>query len=672
MRLVVLAVALAASSGCPNDVAAACADGDPTCAPLDEGGEGPRIYVDPPFGLGFTCVTIGCDETRTLTIENRGDAALTLSLVRLAVDASTDFGVSADLPTPEARRDLGPGETMSVDVRYAPSDGLSDEGKLWIDWYDARLPYEEAPVVREELPLTARVIGNAAAATTGDVLDFGFAAVGQTVTREFVVVNDGDAVLQVGPATMDPSSAAAFTTQSSAPVFVNPGEAGRVVASFTPTLADAAFGAMIVQTNDPQRSSIAVALQGTAIAEPRLALVGGGGALSFGEVRVETERTREVVVRNLGGQPLDVTPRLVTGQGAGYAVESATGDARTTIAALGQATFVVALRPTVGGPLAGRLALASNDPTQPEETIDLDGYGAAPDAVVSSTSLDFGDVVQFWTTPAQSTSIRNGGTGELTISGVRFETGSSSQLLLASVPALPIKLSPDDPPLELSVFVQATTLGRADGVLLIETDAIGEGVQRVEVRGNVVSCAQGCPTTNGTPDCSAGRCEIDSCLPTWHDADEDTATGCECQEDRVGTQNVDIGGTCGVGLDLGTLNDTGSPEETTKTGTLHDASDVDLYFFRAKDNGEYDFNDDYKAKVELLSAPPGLQLCTRFVDSGNGCGGENVRQCGAAAYDGGGNGSGDDSQDVTVWLEWAPGANPVCGAYTIKFRANAG
>jgi len=35
-----------------------------------------------------------------------------------------------------------------------------------------------------------------------------------------------------------------------------------------------------------------------------------------------------------------------------------------------------------------------------------------------------------------------------------------------------------------------------------------------------------------------------------------------------------------------------------------------------------------------------------------------------------GNNTSDNSEDVTVWVEWAPGSAPQCGNYTVRFRAD--
>ncbi|MFZ9888088.1 MAG: hypothetical protein ACO3JL_11350, partial [Myxococcota bacterium] len=83
----VMALALWLAAACEQSVSGAC-EGS---GPCDAGPKAdakpeppPRLYVDPPFGIGFDCVTLGCDETQTFVVENRGGGRLALRLIRLS------------------------------------------------------------------------------------------------------------------------------------------------------------------------------------------------------------------------------------------------------------------------------------------------------------------------------------------------------------------------------------------------------------------------------------------------------------------------------------------------------------------------------------------------------------------------------------------------------------
>src|SRR5438132_7676012 len=65
-------------------------DGGSSCADAEDP---PRIYVTPPFGLGFDCIEVMCNQTQTLEISNRGTGTVNVTRITLTSDSSTDFTV---------------------------------------------------------------------------------------------------------------------------------------------------------------------------------------------------------------------------------------------------------------------------------------------------------------------------------------------------------------------------------------------------------------------------------------------------------------------------------------------------------------------------------------------------------------------------------------------------
>ena len=70
-----MAATLAVATGCSTKVENVDCLENPDlgiCQPTTvDGNTNPaRIYVDPPFGASFSCVLLGCNETRMMTIEN--------------------------------------------------------------------------------------------------------------------------------------------------------------------------------------------------------------------------------------------------------------------------------------------------------------------------------------------------------------------------------------------------------------------------------------------------------------------------------------------------------------------------------------------------------------------------------------------------------------------------
>lgn len=668
------------SAGCPSEIAAPGCKGE-SCKPVEEDTEPPRVFVDPPFGLGFDCVTIGCDTERRMVVENRGGGTISLVLSRLAVDSSADFtlrtGTGDALPFDEGSAiAITPTTPLELFVRYVPSDGTADQGTVTLDWHDATVAFEDAVLERVELPLSTRALGDVAASPQSARLNFGFVPVGGYASRSVVVDNTGaGGVLGVGPVSLEDGTPAVFIEPESgawAEQFANPGESAEVVVNFRPDTIGTFTGAVLVRSTDDAQPALRIEVAGTSVAEPDAEP--DTRAMDFAAIRVNTTRTLPLVVENRGGALLTLTGSVVSGTDLTLDVTTA-----VEVAPLERATFQVTWSPTAGGPLNGQIVFATNDPAEASVAVDVTGFANAPVLAANPAAVSFGNVVQGWTTEARAFELRNTGFGELTISSLSFEVGSSSQIRFAEVPTLPIKISPDDPPVIVSVFMEASVLGTQNATILVGTDGIdgplGQGgIGRLTASGVVVTCEVGCPMANGVPSCGTGACTIGSCNNAFHDADNSFASGCECGEDLVPAgagARRDVPATCG-GLNLGTLNDSDNPRSTTFSGTLHDETDVDLFFYRANDQSQF-LNDNYGARVDLLSGPSGLRLFARFAGAGTGCGGENQRS-GPVGVGGGlqgrGNSTSDNSEDVTVWVEWAPGFPPQCASYSVRFRAD--
>lgn len=680
------------AAGCPNGVANPGCKAKGTCKDDETPAEPPRLFIDPPFGLGFDCVTIGCDVERSLRVENRGGGTIKLALVRLAVDASTDFhvrrGDDAALPFDEASVvEVTADAPVELFVRYTPTDGVDDEGKLLIDWYDSEggaVPFDDAVLTHAELPLSTRSLGSAAASLADLRLNFGFVPVGAYGVKDIVIENRGSGgVLSTGAVTAADGTPAVFVEGAEGAFgehFVNPGDALHIPVMFRPNGPGVFEGSFVVTTNDGGNPGFTVEVAGTAVEESR-AKVSVVSPVDFGTIRVGTTRQINFAVQNQGGTPMVVQ---LAANGPGLSVFPTEPQ---TVAALESAAYVAVWSPAAGGAFNGQIVVNSSDPVTPQSVLDATGFANSPSLSSSPPSVDFGGVVQGWTTGAQTFFVSNNGNGDLTINSVGFDVGSSSQIRFAEVPPLPAKLAPGDPPIAISVFLEATTLGTTDAVVLVGSDSIdnglgNSGVSRLNVTGRVITCEEGCPVANGTPSCGTGACAIDTCNSRFHDADHSFGSGCECGEDLVpggGGTRRDVEGTCN-GADIGPLgDDCASVREVRRSGTLSGDTDIDLYSFRATDDSEFfgcDFGgDSFGVRVRLEGAPAGMRVCARQADDGVGCGGENQRTCGGTElFFGGGNQifGGSDTSDFTVWVEWAPGFQPQCGNYTLFVKGNDG
>jgi hypothetical protein len=666
---------LVATIGCPAQVPVECIG--PCIDPIvDEENKGPpRFYVDPPFGVGFDCVTIGCSTTQLLHLENRGGGALQVVLTRFSVDSSPDFALSRADGSPltvDEASSFTLTSTTPVDlvVTYTPTDASADEADVWIDYRDAA---STSPIAdRVELPVTARQLGNPVAVNQQTRLDFGYVPIGTTVTRELLVANTATAgILSVGPLELEAAEPTFAPDASGWGVrYANPGDDARFVVSFTPTSAVPVLARALVRTNDGAHPAFLVELEGTALAEPRL---GSVAVIDFAEVRIGTPRTIDVVLRNLGGQELTIAPAVAIGADIGLSVPVEP----ITLPVLGSHTLTVSLLPSLGGVFDGQILLTTNDPAQPLFALQVLASVQSPALTPTPAVVDFGNVVQSWAPTPQEVTITNTGFGDLSVDAITVEVGGSSDFQLVGVPQLPVKLAAGDF-FTFAVRAQSTVLGAAAATFLIQSDAVDNvdtigGVSRVRAQMNVITCAQGCPVGNGTPSCGNGVCEIATCNDGFHDANNGFGDGCECTEDVdiFGNRN-DVAPQC-PGFNMGTISDCSEPHVATFNGTLHDETDVDLYFVRMVDEGCFCFFCDQFTMQLRLTAPPGVQMCRRVIAGvGNACGGENLLDCSSTNIDDGGSiqVSGSDSREVMLMVRWDPAfAQPMCVNYNLFVNA---
>ena len=202
--------------------------------------------------------------------------------------------------------------------------------------------------------------------------------------------------------------------------------------------------------------------------------------------------------------------------------------------------------------------------------------------------------------------------------------------------------------------------------MIVESNSIDYTRSEVELSATGVTCEQGCVLPHATAECFSGACEVGSCSSGWHDADLDGKNGCECHE-----ESPEVGAFCSSAHDVGTINDS----QTTRSGNLHQADDIDMYYFYAEDHSNFcmPWDDDGSIDVAFTTAPAHVEFCVSYIDhqpSGDGCG-LGSEQCGLRSwrFDNTSCGGGDD-RDVTVRVRVTPGQEVGCADYTLRFKSS--
>ena len=307
---------------------------------------------------------------------------------------------------------LRAGRSVDVDVTFDANLLLAGEYTAAIRVAANGLP--GSPAV--DVPISLTVTGDPIAVVDEDSLDFGEVFLNGTETRSFTVSNDGvDDLTVTGIAIDDDAYTVVADSVAGTSFTLEPGESRLVTVEFTPTELGEHPATLTVSTDDPENGEITVALTGTGIPAPEIAV----DPTSFDLQAFSGQTyTRTFTISNTGGNPLEyvineqaisttaVEPVLFFSED----FEDGFPDDWVVASTGTDPTVSWALASELGRPTdpnyasSGDAAMADSDGPQgpgapgydtemwtPELTLDRDDYTL--DFVLSFNSIDSGDFV---------------------------------------------------------------------------------------------------------------------------------------------------------------------------------------------------------------------------------------------------------------------------------------
>jgi hypothetical protein len=217
---------------------------------VDQSVTRPRIHItenELNFGEVLAGVTSNIAPVRPVTIRNVGTAVLSVnplpstSLPFSVVSPTAPFTVAPNAPP------------VTVTVRFIPTTVGAQSGELRITSNDPDTA--TVAVALQGVGVAPRI------EVVPDRLTFGNVTVGQSAAQNLMVRNVGTAVLSVSPL---PSTTAPFSVVSpTAPFTVAPNAPPvTVTVRFSPTAVGGQSGELRITSNDPDRATVAVPLQG--------------------------------------------------------------------------------------------------------------------------------------------------------------------------------------------------------------------------------------------------------------------------------------------------------------------------------------------------------------------------------------------------------------------------
>ncbi|MBI4870379.1 MAG: choice-of-anchor D domain-containing protein [Candidatus Riflebacteria bacterium] len=423
-------------------------------------GSGGQLTAGAP-SLDFGSVTYPGNATRTLTLTNSGNAALTLTAFAFS-DAAFSRLVPA-LPL-----SLAPGASTTASLQFAPSTTGTVIATLFFT-ADNLFPFAPVQIVT----LQGQGLGGRLSAPT--TVTFGNISAGSSGTASCVVQNTGNSTVHVTSFAVTPS--AFQVTVPTAPVALAASGQTTLTLRFAPTAVQGYSGSLTFVTTDALLPIPSIVLSGTGTGA---VLAVSTNSLAFGSVRLSNTAgaTQPLTIRNDGNVPLQgVTASLA---GAGFSLVAPPSFPQT-LAAGASLALTAKYLPTVQGAQTGTLTVTATNATGAgAQAVSLTGTGTQAVMGLSTTTLSFGSVAP-GATADRTLAITNTGNVDLTVTGV---TSGDPRFTLVS-PAVPLTVAAGSTQTLNLRFTAGATPAEVTAQLTVTGNADSNGTQTVSLQATI-------------------------------------------------------------------------------------------------------------------------------------------------------------------------------------------
>ncbi|MHA2610362.1 MAG: choice-of-anchor D domain-containing protein [bacterium JZ-2024 1] len=348
----------------------------------------PDISLEP-ISADYGSVVIGQTAVSTFTVRNTGSGILNIWQVSVS---GSDFSLQQDACS---NTTLSPSQFCVIKVEFSPTQAGERLGSLSVPSSDP----DEPNIVAS---LRGVGITSASIEASPNPMDFGLVRVGISVEQMEVVANRGESPLQIFDVLLS-GEGFALVEEGCKGRTLQMNETCTMKVQFAPALPGAYSGEIAIQSSDPNRNPLIVALFGTAgDAEISVHPL----SLDFGVIKIGETMERSLEVRNDGTYPLCVGD-ISSSDGAFSVISNSCSG---TCIAPGRNCWVrVKFVPTQVENYAGFLTIASDDRDENPALIPLTGEGGLPDILVTPTGVDFGPVWLLQPSPEVQIQVRNEG-----------------------------------------------------------------------------------------------------------------------------------------------------------------------------------------------------------------------------------------------------------------------
>lgn len=393
------------------------------------------IYVDKTV-LSFGNIALHSSGQQTLLVSNISPAD-----VNLIISSVTTTNVVFSESITSFR--LEKGKALQIVVTFTPEAISLQTGNLIIQCND-----DVQPIIT--VNLSGSGIASPIITTSSILMNFGEVSVGQILTKNLQIFNQGTINLNI---TSIVSNSSVFTVSLNSGI-IQPGKFLDAIVSFQPTSKNSITGRISITSNDPVSLVKNIDLQGAGIS-PSIKV--SPLVLDFANTSVGQQKSLSFIMQN---QTMGTTLSISNIQ-----ISDSTFSISETFPILitSSKTINATFLPTSVGGKQATFRILSNDIESPILEIFAQGTGVIPDIIVQPTSLNFGNTAV--ATPSNLTiSITNLGLGKLVISSI---TSTSS---LFNIDQMHLEIEPQSSGSVVITFIPDSTGQKTSDIHFFNND----------------------------------------------------------------------------------------------------------------------------------------------------------------------------------------------------------
>jgi len=322
----------------------------------------PEVVVDP-SPVDFGAILLGSSVNKTVTVRNNGMMDLNISKIEVKYEPFPGYVIPTDFSLVGHNcSQLQHWETCQVDIRFNPQKTGSQQSYLVITSNDPVAPIKKVPI-------TGKTAHPLITSSLYDV-DFGYCAVGQSITRDITIYNSGELNLAISNIAISGTHSAQFGMSNTCNE-LEPGDSCKIQVTMTPAQLADLSATLTITSNSFYSSTLNIPLHGTSLVRN---LVITPPSADFGAVNLGDKKYVLLEFKNSGSGSITISGIEITGEDRDEFFQEI---ACQTIGESQSCTDTVWYIPSIEGSKSASLVVSSNDPFHPVQTIPLTG-GTGP------------------------------------------------------------------------------------------------------------------------------------------------------------------------------------------------------------------------------------------------------------------------------------------------------